>query len=154
MVNVLSSQKLLLILPSYLLWFVVFRMDFLNFWARMLLAVSLLILIAFIGRSELLKSCPRFQAFTMLLGVILGFLLYWLLYFGYVVFEPFITKGAEEIYALRYEAPLTFIALSLIFTSFGEEGLLERVHTARASKKVGRYEGKDFSFHKIGWSWV
>lgn len=87
----------------------------------MLLAVSLLILIAFVGRIELLKSHRHVHISMVLLGIISGFLLYWLLYFGYVIFKPFVAKGAEEVYALRHEAPQELIALSLIFTSFGEE---------------------------------
>lgn len=121
MIGSLSARRLLLILPAYLLWFVVFRTEFTNFWTRMLLATSLLVLMSFIGKPELLKSRLHVKVSMILLGIISGLLLYWLLYFGYAIFKPFVAKGAEEVYALKHEIPQELIAISLIFTSFGEE---------------------------------
>ncbi|MCS7136689.1 MAG: type II CAAX endopeptidase family protein [Nitrososphaerota archaeon] len=117
----MSIRSLILVLPAYPLWLVVFRTEFLNFWARILIAVSLLILIAFVGRPGLLESRPRIKLRMILLGIASGLLFYWLLYFGYLIFKPLVIGGAEEVYALRHEAPRELIALILIFTSFGEE---------------------------------
>lgn len=121
MMSSLPARRLLIVLPAYLLWFVVFRTEFMNFWARMLLAVSLLVLMAFVGRSELFRSRLHVKVSMILLGIISGFFLYWLLYLGYVIFKPFVAKSAEEVYALKHEISQELIAISLIFTSFGEE---------------------------------
>ncbi|PUA31864.1 MAG: hypothetical protein B9J98_05055 [Candidatus Terraquivivens tikiterensis] len=111
---------MLLVLPAYPIWFVVFRTEFLNFWARMIFAVSLLTLIALVGKPELLRF-PRIRMSNILIGLVSGFLLYFLLYLGYAIFKPFVAESAGEVYALRREAPQGLIALFLIFTSFGEE---------------------------------
>lgn len=140
-IGALSSRRLFLILPAYPLWFMVFRTEFMNFWTRILLAVSLLVLVTFMGRPELLKLRFRVRMSMILLGIVSGFLLYWLLYLGYVIFKPFVAKGAEEVYMLRHEAPQEFIALLLIFTSFGEEAYWRGFVQHELQERLGGIKG-------------
>jgi CAAX amino terminal protease family. len=106
------------ILLAYLLWYFLFRIEFLNFWIRLLISTSILLSIALMNlKIKIFKPKPKF----ILIGTLSGIFFYFCLYLGFLAFKPLVYEGAKSVYNLSKELHPNLISAILIFTSTSEE---------------------------------
>ena len=110
------------IILSLLLWILLFSSDILgNFWLRLTLSVSILFLYAALTHGGKIRSRLRLRLPDLLIGAASGILLYIIFLAGYNLLGPWVSAGSSKVYQLAYNTPQALIALTLIYTSVGEE---------------------------------
>ena len=112
----LDARRAILTLPiAYVVWFFAFQVPVLNFWLRITIAASILLVTALaVGRKELsLRPTPIGVA----VGVISAVLLYLFFWSGYQVLSGFpqFTGTISSVYSLKGAEPTSFIATVLLF---------------------------------------
>ena len=111
------------VILAFTLWSFTFLTTFLgSFWTRVTVSSIILALYAFLTAREKMSSEIEDFAFgDIIKGALGGVILYIFFHVGYSVFGTILEKGASNVYLIRLESPIVFIALSLVVTSFCEE---------------------------------
>jgi membrane protease YdiL (CAAX protease family) len=114
-----KNKVMIGVLLSFVLWYFVFLSDILfSFWYRVSFASIVLAIYVYVF-GALTPGMPNLV--EALKGILSGFLLYVLFFFGFNVFKPFVVGGAENVYVFRSELPLIIPSVLLLITSFCEE---------------------------------
>lgn len=122
---------------AFFIWYLVFLSDILySFWYRVAVGSLFLGLYAWRLNEENMLALPDLR--SSIIGVLSGALLYAIFLFGFNVFRPLLSSGAENVYQFRTELPIIIPSVLLMFTSFFEEffwrGYVQR--TLAADDKV------------------
>lgn len=103
---------------AFLVWYFVFLVDILvSFWFRVTFGVIILTVYAYSETG--LPEKPSIK--EIILGLVLGILLYGLFFIGFTIFKPILVGGAEGVYVFKEELPIIIPAMLLLITSFCEE---------------------------------
>ncbi len=131
------------LLIAFPLWYFVFSTDLMDgFWNRLVLAVSILGLHAFVSdRKPMLEQLKKINPKLLLLGVFSGLVLYLIFYGGYNLFKPFLQQGAWNVYRLIGQASAGLVAATLVFTSFCEEFFWRGFIQRNLMNSLGRLTG-------------
>jgi membrane protease YdiL (CAAX protease family) len=137
-----ARRPIIGVILSFILWYIVFLTDILSsFWIRVTLASILLALYAYLIGRKGLPEVKSPNSNEIIKGIISGLLLYGSFKVGYTVFEPFVMRGAENVYTMRSDSPLILAAVFLVVTSFCEEyfwrGYIQTFTVARIGKVLG-----------------
>ncbi len=111
-----ESRRAILTLPAaYALWFFTFQVPVLDFWIRITISASILLVIAVVfGRKEI---SIRPTATAVVVGVVSAVLLYLFFWSGYQVLKglPQFTGQISSVYSLKAAEPVSVIATVLLF---------------------------------------
>jgi len=107
------------ILIAYALWFFLFRVEFFNFWIRLIISSTLLLTIALFNFKKI-KSFKLNLKF-LFLGFLSGLIFYLFLFISFQIFQRFVYEGAKSVYNLSKGIEPSIIFIILIFTSSCEE---------------------------------
>lgn len=139
-----DRHALFALILAWCLWLVTFRLQLINFWLALSLAVTVLSVLALRWGGKTL-SVKDFNLRAFMMGIISALLLYGVFLLGKLLaayFFAFATDQIAAVYKIRTQGKPLFIALVLLFiTSPGEEifwrGFLQRW----AMAKYGRLQG-------------
>lgn len=142
--NIKDSHAVFTIILAWCLWFLIFRLPFLNFWLTLSIAVIILSSLALKWGAKPAKK-EDFSLRALVIGGIGAGLLYAVFLLGKLLATsifPFAAEQIAEIYSIRLHGEAWLIVLVLLFiTSPGEEIFWRAFLQKWAMKKFGRLKG-------------
>jgi len=136
-----ETRRAVLTLPVvYIVWFFAFQVNVLDFWTRLTIAASILLVTALaVGRKGMsVKPTPKAVA----VGLVSAVLLYLFFWSGYQVLKGFpqFTATISSVYSLKAAEPVSVIAAVLLFPIGPTEevywrGLIQRGLSQRLSTR-------------------
>lgn len=139
-----DQHAVVTIFLAFGLWLVIFRLELLNFWLAMSLAVTVLCCLAFIWGSKPVRKID-FNLRAVIVGVSSAVLLYGIFFLGNVLVKilfDFAANQISAIYSIRNQGEALIIFIVLFFiTSPGEEIFWRGFLQKWAVEKYGRFKG-------------
>jgi membrane protease YdiL (CAAX protease family) len=111
------------VLIAYAIWFFLFRVEIFNFWIRLLVSSTILLIIALLNFKKIIKIYKPNLKFLkpLFIGLLTGCIFYLLLYAGFYTFKESVYEDAKSVYNLAAEFEPSIIFIILLFTSSCEE---------------------------------